>query len=97
MGAEKISKRSLYCFLSSSGLDSHTSFYVSWFVGTFRILRYCSRRVYHSKGRKQMKVGLEFSPIIVLVLFLSFLGISFFMGMLIHLSFMHEDKNNLQG
>ena len=43
-----------------------------------------------------MKVGLEFSPIMVLVLFLSFLGISFFMGMLIHSSFMHEDKNNLQ-
>ena len=43
-----------------------------------------------------MKVGLEFSPIMVLVLFLSFLGISFFMGMLIHSSFMQEDKNNLQ-
>ena len=42
-----------------------------------------------------MKVGLEFSPIMVLVLFLSFLGISFFMGMLIH-SFMHEDKNKLE-
>ena len=26
MGAEKSSKRSLYCFLSSSRLDSHTSF-----------------------------------------------------------------------
>ena len=44
-----------------------------------------------------MKIGLEFSPIMVLVLFLSFLGISFFMGMLIHSSFMHEDKNSLQG
>ena len=43
-----------------------------------------------------MKVGLEFSPIMVLVIFLSFLGISFFMGMLIHSSFMHEDKNNIQ-
>ena len=43
-----------------------------------------------------MKVGLEFSPIMVLVLLLSFLGISFFMGMLIHSSFMHEDKNNIQ-
>ena len=43
-----------------------------------------------------MKVGLEFSPIMVLVLLLSFLGISFFMGMLIHSSFMQEDKNNLQ-
>jgi hypothetical protein len=43
-----------------------------------------------------MRVGLEFSPIMVLVLFLSFLGISFFMGMLIHSSFIHEDKKNLQ-
>ena len=43
-----------------------------------------------------MKVGLEFSPIMVLVLLLSFLGISFFMGMLIHSSFMHEDKQNLK-
>ena len=43
-----------------------------------------------------MRVGLEFSPIMVLVLFLSFLGISFFMGMLIHSSFIHEDKNYLQ-
>ena len=39
-----------------------------------------------------MKVGLEFSPIMVLVLLLSFLGISFFVGMLIHSSFMYEDK-----
>ena len=43
-----------------------------------------------------MKVGLEFSPIMVLALFLSFLGISFFMGMLIHSSFMYEDKQNLK-
>ncbi len=43
-----------------------------------------------------MKVGLEFSPIMVLVLLLSFLGISFFMGMLIHSSFMYEDKQNLR-
>ena len=43
-----------------------------------------------------MKVGLELSPVMVLVLFLSFLGVSFFMGMLIHSSFMYEDKNNLQ-
>ena len=39
---------------------------------------------------------MEFSPIIVLVLLLSFLGISFFMGMLIHSSFVHEDKQNLK-
>ena len=43
-----------------------------------------------------MKVGLEFSPIMVLVLLLSFLGISFFMGMLIHSSSMYEDKQNLK-
>ena len=43
-----------------------------------------------------MKVGLEFSPIMVLVLLLSFLGLSFFMGMLIHSSFMYEDKKNLK-
>ena len=43
-----------------------------------------------------MKVGLELSPIMVLVLFLSFLGISFFMGMLIHSSFMYEDKKDLK-
>ena len=43
-----------------------------------------------------MKVGLELSPVMVLVLFLYFLGISFFMGMLIHSSFMYEDKQNLK-
>lgn len=43
-----------------------------------------------------MRVGLELSPVMLLVLFLSFFGISFFMGMLIHSSFMHEDKNNLE-
>ena len=43
-----------------------------------------------------MKVGVELSPVIVLILFLSFLGVSFFMGMLIHSSFMYEDKQNLK-
>ena len=43
-----------------------------------------------------MKVGLAFSPIMVLVLLLSFLGLSFFMGMLIHSSFMHEDRQDLK-
>ena len=43
-----------------------------------------------------MKVGLEFSPIMVLVLLLSFLRISFFVEMLIHSSFMYEDKQNLK-
>ena len=41
-----------------------------------------------------MKVGLELSPVMVLILFLSFLGISFFMGMLIHSSFMSEGKQS---
>ena len=44
-----------------------------------------------------MKVGLELSPVMVLILFLSFLGVSFFMGMLIHSSSMYEDEINLQG
>ena len=43
-----------------------------------------------------MRVGLELSPVMVLVIFLSFLGISFFIGMLIHSSFMYEDKQNLK-
>ena len=43
-----------------------------------------------------MKVGLEFSPIMVLVMLFSFFGLSFFMGMLIHSSFMYEDKQNLK-
>ena len=43
-----------------------------------------------------MKVGLELSPVMVLILFLSFSGISFFMGMLIHSSFMYEDKQSLK-
>jgi len=43
-----------------------------------------------------MKVGLEFSPIMVLVILFSFFGVSFFMGMLIHSSFMYEDKQNLK-
>ena len=43
-----------------------------------------------------MRVRLELAPIMLLILFLSFFGISFFMGMLIHSSFMQEDKNNLQ-
>ena len=43
-----------------------------------------------------MRVGLEFSPIMVLVMIFSFFGISFFMGMLIHSSFMYEDKQNLK-
>ena len=43
-----------------------------------------------------MKAGLEFSPVMVFVMFLSFLGVSFFMGMLVHSSFIYEDKRNLK-
>ena len=43
-----------------------------------------------------MKVALEFFPIMIFVMMLSFLGVSFFMGMLIHSSFMYEDKQNLK-
>ncbi len=39
---------------------------------------------------------MEFSPFIVAVLGLSFLGISYFMGMLIHSAWMYEDKNNIR-
>ena len=43
-----------------------------------------------------MKAGLEFSPVMVFVVFLSFLGVSFFMGMLVHSSLVYEDKENLK-
>ena len=43
-----------------------------------------------------MKVGLEFSPIMIVVMILSFLGVSFFMGMLVHSSLLYEDKENLK-
>ena len=43
-----------------------------------------------------MKVGLEFSPMMALVMLFSFFGVSFFMGMLIHSSLMYEDKQNLK-
>ncbi len=39
----------------------------------------------------------EFSPFMFFFLFLSFLGISFSMGMLLHSAFMYEDKNNMKG
>ena len=42
-----------------------------------------------------MKAGLEFSPVMIVVMVLSFFGLSFFMGMLLHSSFMYEDKENL--
>ena len=39
---------------------------------------------------------MEFSPFMVFIMFLSFLGISYFMGMLVHSSLMYEDKRNLK-
>ena len=44
-----------------------------------------------------MRVGLEFSPNDGFSSTSFFSGHISFMGMLIHSSFMHEDKNNLQG
>ena len=43
-----------------------------------------------------MKAGLEFSPVIIVGMILAFIGISFFMGMLVRSSFMYEDKENLE-
>ena len=37
-----------------------------------------------------------FSPFMIFVLFLSFLAISYFVGMLIHSAFMYEDKSNMK-
>lgn len=38
---------------------------------------------------------MEFTPYMIAVIFLGFLGLSFFMGMLIHSAVMYEDKPNL--
>ena len=43
-----------------------------------------------------MKAGLEFSPIMIVVMIWSFLGMSFFMGILVHSSLMYEDSENLK-
>ena len=43
-----------------------------------------------------MNAGLEFSPIMIVVMILSFLGVSFFMGMLVHSSLLYEDQENLK-
>ena len=43
-----------------------------------------------------MKVGLEFSPVMIFVMIPAFMGISFFMGMLVHSSFLYDDKENLK-
>jgi hypothetical protein len=39
---------------------------------------------------------MEFSPYMILIMVFSFLGISYFMGMLVHSAFMYEDKNNMK-
>ncbi len=39
---------------------------------------------------------MEFSPFMIFIMVLSFLGISYFMGMLVHSSLMYEDKRNLK-
>jgi hypothetical protein len=39
---------------------------------------------------------MEFSPYMILIMSFSFLGISYFMGMLVHSAFMYEDKNNMK-
>ena len=43
-----------------------------------------------------MKEGLGFSPSMILILVLAFMGISFFMGILVHSSFMYKDQSNLK-
>ena len=39
---------------------------------------------------------MEFSSFMIFIMFLSFLGISYFMGMLVHSAFMYEDKHNMK-
>ena len=39
---------------------------------------------------------MDFSPFMVFILFVSFLTISYFMGMLIHSALMYEDKGNIK-
>ena len=43
-----------------------------------------------------MKAGFEFLPAMIVVMILAFIGVSFFMRMLIHSSLMCEDKKNLK-
>tara|TARA_B100000315_G_scaffold171502_1_gene160005 strand:- start:592 stop:816 length:225 start_codon:yes stop_codon:yes gene_type:complete len=43
-----------------------------------------------------MRTELEFSSFMMVILALSFLGISFSMGMLVHSAFMHKDMSNLK-
>lgn len=39
---------------------------------------------------------MEFSPFMIFIMVLSFLVISYFMGMLVHSALMYEDKKNLK-
>ncbi len=39
---------------------------------------------------------MEFTPFMIFIMFVSFLVISYFMGMLVHSAFMYEDKNNMK-
>ncbi|MCH8314307.1 MAG: hypothetical protein IID17_15130 [Nitrospinae bacterium] len=41
-------------------------------------------------------MAMEFTPFMIFIMFVSFLGISYFMGMLVHSAFMYEDKNNMK-
>ena len=43
-----------------------------------------------------MKEGLGFSPSMILIVVLALVGISFFMGILAHSSFMYKDQSNLK-
>ena len=43
-----------------------------------------------------MAAGLEFSPVMLFVMALSFFGISFFMGIMMHSSFIYKDKKDLK-
>ena len=43
-----------------------------------------------------MKEGLGFSPSMILIVVLACLGISIFIGILIHSSFMYKDQSNLK-
>jgi len=41
-------------------------------------------------------MAMEFTPFMIFIMFVSFLVISYFMGMLVHSAFMYEDKNNMK-
>ena len=43
-----------------------------------------------------MASGMEFSPFMFVVLTLSFFGISYLVGTLLHSAFMYEDRNNIK-